>query len=118
MAFNWTVPTRESLEQVFVEKGADTPSDIGTHDLAIANGYQWTGTSSTYGDLFHDRPREIIPWTLIQRNDGSGWYAGIELEHALFGLAALAATLSEFGEGRSGPEHAYALNDARRKNPK
>src|SRR5689334_10025216 len=52
------------------------------------------------------------------RADGESWYAGIELEHALFGLAALAATLSDFSEERSGPEHAYALQDARRQNPK
>src|SRR4051812_43252262 len=44
------------------------------------------------------------------RADGNGWYAGIELEHALFGLAALAATLSDFSESRSGSEHAYALH--------
>src|SRR5207248_697951 len=32
------------------------------------------------GDLFENQPREIIPWTLVQRNDAahSGWYGGIE----------------------------------------
>ena len=37
-----------SLEHLYVEKGSNTPSDHGTHVEAIANGYLWTGTSSTY----------------------------------------------------------------------
>jgi alpha-galactosidase len=80
LAFNWQVDPQAPLEHLFVEKGANTPSPVGTHQVALADGYKWTGTSSTYGDLREDEPREIIPWSLIQRKDAaqSGWYAGIE----------------------------------------
>ena len=80
LAFNWQVDPQAPLEHLFVEKGANTPSPVGTHQIALADGYKWTGTSSTYGDLREDEPREIIPWSLIQRKDAaqSGWYAGIE----------------------------------------
>ena len=80
LAFDWQVDSKQSLQQLFVEKGADKPSNIGTHRESIGVGFHWTGTSSTYGDLFESQPREIIPWTLVERNDAahSGWYAGIE----------------------------------------
>lgn len=80
LAFDWQVNPRDSLQQLFVEKGANTPSKIGTHEVQIADGFHWTGTSSTYGDLSDNQPREIIPWTLVETNDAahSGWYAGIE----------------------------------------
>lgn len=80
VAFDWQVDPKQALQQVFVEKGANTPSNIGTHDVSLTVGFHWTGTSSTYGDLFETEPREIIPWTLVQRNDAahSGWYGGIE----------------------------------------
>ena len=80
LAFNWQIDPKQRLQQMSVEKGANTPSNIGTHDVAIVDGFHWTGTSSTYGDLFENQPREIIPWTLVQRNDAahSGWYGGIE----------------------------------------
>ena len=76
---DWQIDPQAPLRNVFVEKGANTPSPVGTHDLAVNDGYRWTGLSSTYGDL-GDEPREIIPWTLVQRTDAiqSGWYAGIE----------------------------------------
>jgi len=79
LAFHWHLDPQVDLEHVYVEKGANTPSPIGTHEIALAEGYHWTGTSSTYGDL-GDEPREIIPWSLVQRKDAaeSGWYAGIE----------------------------------------
>ena len=80
LAFDFAIDPKNSLEHLFVEKGANTPSPIGTHDVPLADGYKWTGTSSTYGDTDERDPREIIPWTLVERNDGthSGWYAGIE----------------------------------------
>ncbi len=78
-SFDWQIDPRQSLDHLYVEKGANTPSAVGTHQVAIKEGYGWTGTSSTYGDL-GDEPREIIPWSLVQRNDAAqtGWYAGIE----------------------------------------
>jgi hypothetical protein len=80
LAFRWQVGPDTPLQQVFVEKGANTPSTEGTHIETVADGFHWTGTSSTYGDIFEYLPREIIPWTLVERNDAahSGWYAGIE----------------------------------------
>ena len=80
LAFNWQVDPGTHLEHFFVEKGANTPSPVGTHQVALAQGYHWTGTSSTYGDLNESDPREIIPWSLVQRKDAArtGWYAGIE----------------------------------------
>jgi len=79
LAFRWRVDPREALEHLFVEKGADTPSPVGTHQVPLSAGYRWTGTSSTYGDLRDNEPREIIPWTLVERKDTeTGWYAGIE----------------------------------------
>ena len=85
LAFNWQVDPQANLEHLFIEKGANRPSSIGTHQIPLNDGYQWTGTSSTYGDLSDNEPREIIPWSLVQGSpDGSkvgtqtGWYAGIE----------------------------------------
>ncbi|HZQ93951.1 MAG TPA: glycoside hydrolase family 36 protein [Candidatus Sulfotelmatobacter sp.] len=80
LAFDWQVDPKQALQQLFVEKGANTPSNAGTHQVPVGDGFHWTGTSSTYGDLFENQPREIIPWTLVERNDAarSGWYAGIE----------------------------------------
>src|SRR5450631_1837735 len=50
LAFDWQVNPQMPLQHLFVEKGADTPSAVGTHQAALAEGYHWTGTSSTYGD--------------------------------------------------------------------
>ncbi len=80
VAFNWRIDPQAPLEHFFVEKGANTPSLVGTHEIALNDGYHWTGTSSTYGDLNDSDPREIIPWSLVEVKDAarSGWYAGIE----------------------------------------
>src|ERR1700730_3381808 len=80
LASNWQIDPIGSLEHLYVENGANTPSPIGTHLVALAEGYHWTGTSSTYGDLSDDQPRETIPWSLVQTKDfaQTGWYGGIE----------------------------------------
>jgi len=78
-AFDWQVMPEIRLEHLYVEKGANAPSAVGTHKVDVADGYGWTGTSSTYGDIDESKPREIIPWSLVQRADSqSGWYVGIE----------------------------------------
>jgi hypothetical protein len=78
-AFDWQIAPQLRLDHFYVEKGANTPSSVGTHEVDIADGYRWTGTSSTYGDIDDNQPREIIPWSLVQRADSqSGWYVGIE----------------------------------------
>ena len=76
--FDWQIESRAPLTQLFVEKGANKPSSIGTHQVPVHTGYHWTGTSSTYGDIRTSDPREIVPWTLIEGANRSGWYAGIE----------------------------------------
>ena len=80
LSLNFRIDPKTPLEHFFVEKGANTPSPVGTHRVPLADGYSWTGTSSTYGDLSDSEPREIIPWSLVQKDDRSrdGWYAGIE----------------------------------------
>jgi alpha-galactosidase len=80
LSLNFRVEPKNRLEHFFVEKGANSPSAMGTHRILLNDGYRWTGTSSTYGDLSDSEPREIIPWSLVARDDHahSGWYAGIE----------------------------------------
>jgi len=80
LALNWQVDPHSALEHFFVEKGANTPSSIGTHQVALTEGYHWTGTSSTYGDLRESDAREIIPWSLVESKNAAqaGWYAGLE----------------------------------------
>jgi hypothetical protein len=48
------------------------------------------------------------------RVDGDGFYVGVVLEQALHGLAGLGEMLRGFADEPSGPEHAYAVQHARR----
>src|SRR5215471_17054938 len=91
--FDFSVGT-EDLKQFFVEKGADTPSRVGTHDVALENGYGWEGTSSTYAHAAEGGAREIIPWFLVRRLNAEqdGWYVGIEFSGRT--RLALARTLN------------------------
>jgi hypothetical protein len=79
-AFDWETSSQDKLEQFYVEKGADTPSPVGTHVVQVPQGYEWEGTSSTYAQPRPGEAREIIPYFLVQRTDEpqSGWYVGIE----------------------------------------
>lgn len=107
--FDFAVAAAEDLKHVFVEKGADTPSDEGTHYAALQTGYTWEGTSSTYAHPAKGQAREIIPWFLIERtNKGrDGWYVGIEFsgrtrlavrrdDNSLHGAAGLNPSPSPF----------------------
>ncbi|HXS76151.1 MAG TPA: glycoside hydrolase family 36 protein [Terracidiphilus sp.] len=69
-----------AIDQLYVEKGANTPSDVGTHLNTVKNGYRWTGKSSTYALPTPGEPREIIPGEFVFEHDGKqrGWFAGIE----------------------------------------
>ncbi|HEY6447612.1 MAG TPA: alpha-galactosidase [Acidobacteriaceae bacterium] len=80
LALGFAVPSDANLRQLYVEKGAGAPSDLGTHLLSIDPGYTWTGRSSTFAHPIHDEPREIIPYTAVFRAnpESSGWFAGIE----------------------------------------
>jgi hypothetical protein len=78
--FDWRIPSQAPIEHWYVEKGAGTPSPVGTHQEKPADGYRWIGTSSTYAHPAEGEPREVIPWMFVQ-NAGepqTGWYAGIE----------------------------------------
>jgi alpha-galactosidase len=78
--FDWLLPARERLEQFYVEKGADTPSDAGTHLVPVVEGYSWEGTSSPYAQPRPGEAREIIPYVLVEHATAvrAGWYVGIE----------------------------------------
>ena len=77
--FDWQIDF-EPLERFWVEKGADTPSAIGTHRDPLRGGDSWTGTSSTYARPRAGQPREMIPYVLIEEpgEPNRGWYLGIE----------------------------------------
>jgi len=81
---NFPVSAAQDLRNLYVEKGADTPSAIGTHEERIADGYNWTGKSTTYAHPVPGEQREIIPAEIVYSANGaqndaeSGWYAGIE----------------------------------------
>jgi hypothetical protein len=79
-AFEWQIAAQDKLEQFYVEKGADTPSAVGTHWAPVSDGYVWEGTSSTYAQPRPGEAREIIPYFLVERIAGTqaGWYVGIE----------------------------------------
>ncbi len=78
--FDWQVAPQTQLAHVYIEKGAGSPSAEGTHEVSLAAGYKWTGTSSTYAHPAEGEPREVIPWLLVESKDHSrsGWYVGIE----------------------------------------
>ena len=78
--FDFETPAKDQLGQFYVEKGADTPSNIGTHLESVPDGYEWEGRSSTYAQPRPAEPREIIPYFLVEQADGmqAGWYVGIE----------------------------------------
>ena len=78
--FDWNVDPRAPLERFWVEKGADTPSAVGTHLDLLRDGDTWQGTSSTYARPLPDLPREMIPYVSVEEPEGPrhGWYLGIE----------------------------------------
>jgi Melibiase/Glycosyl hydrolase family 36 C-terminal domain len=68
-------PTGQSLENIWVEKGAGKPSAIGTHRTRVDKDFSASLISTPYCD----EPRDAIPWTAIQDVTGQqGWYAGVE----------------------------------------
>ena len=78
--FDFQVDPNAAIEQLYIEKGAGTPSDVGTHLAQVASGYKWSGTSSTYAHPRSYEAREIIPWFLVENagQERDGWYVGIE----------------------------------------
>lgn len=80
LRFDMRCSPQQKLQHLYVEKGADTPSPQGTHLENIADGYRWTGTSSTYGFPQKGEPREVIPAEFVfdEGQARAGWFAGIE----------------------------------------
>jgi Melibiase/Glycosyl hydrolase family 36 C-terminal domain len=78
--FDWEVDPNSALQRFWVEKGADVPSSEGTHLDALRDGDTWQGSSSTYARPRPNRPREMIPYLLVDEpgSGGRGWYVGIE----------------------------------------
>jgi hypothetical protein len=71
---------QHKLRHLYVDKGADTPTPVGTHIEDLVEGYRWTGYSSTYGFPQKGEAREVIPAELVFNSDqpATGWFAGIE----------------------------------------
>jgi len=87
LRLNFKVPVRSVLENLYIEKGADTPSAQGTHLDSVTDGYRWMGRSTTYAHPIKGEQREIIPAEIVYRRSipgmavsdrDVGWYAGIE----------------------------------------
>jgi hypothetical protein len=80
LRFDWQVDPKTALQRFWIEKGADIPSPEGTHLDALTDGDTWQGTSSTYAIPKPNRPREMIPYLLVDESteDRRGWYIGIE----------------------------------------
>ena len=75
--FSWQVAPNETLQEMYIDKGAGKPTKIGTHAVNVPAGYRWQGMSSTYA--IDAPPREIIPWMMVEHpQTESGWYGGIE----------------------------------------
>lgn len=85
-SFDWKTVDTEPFEVLYVEKGADTPSKVGTHLVPMPDEYEWEGTSSTYaqplgdGGSNNNYAREVIPYMLVEGRNGiqTGFYIGIE----------------------------------------
>jgi hypothetical protein len=80
LQLRWRIPAQTQLLHFYVDKGAGEPTAHGTHEVNASEGYGWTGWSTTFAHPVPGRPREIIPYeaVLLPREDGRGWYAGIE----------------------------------------
>lgn len=78
--FSLAAESNAGFKHFYIDKGAGTPSAIGTHENELPVGYRWSGASSTYAHSANNQPREIIPWFAVQNTNRSqsGWYVGIE----------------------------------------
>jgi hypothetical protein len=79
LRFDWQIDPKTALQRFWLEKGADIPSSEGTHLDALTEGETWQGSSSTYAIPHPGRPREMIPYLLVDElSHRRGWYVGIE----------------------------------------
>jgi hypothetical protein len=76
LAVGLHAPAGHALEQWWVEKGAGTPTDQGTHREPLNPGKEQLLRCWPSG---RDTPRDAIPWTTVQDVDGHrGVYVGVE----------------------------------------
>jgi len=80
LSWSWRLAWGKSYEMLYVQKGGGKPSESGTAVIPLADAVRWTGDSSTYAREIDGRPREIIPFVLVQEKGSShsGFYVGIE----------------------------------------
>ncbi len=87
LRLNLHVRASTPINNFYVEKGADTPSDQGSHLDAVTEAYRWIGRSTTDAHPIDGQQREIIPAEIVYQKDAksssepgrqAGWYAGIE----------------------------------------
>jgi hypothetical protein len=80
LTWRWQLSKAREYQMLYVEKGGGKPGPIGTALEPIDDGLRWSGESSTYAREQAWRPREIIPFVLIQEKGSgqSGFYVGIE----------------------------------------
>jgi hypothetical protein len=80
LRFDWAIDPKAGLRRFWIEKGADIPSSEGTHLDELVDRDTWQGTSSTYTIPRPNRPREMIPYLLVEESAGDrrGWYIGLE----------------------------------------
>ena len=80
LRLNLPCPQQVNLRHLYVDKGADTPTAIGTHIEEVPTGYHWTGYSSTYGFPQKGEAREVIPAEFVfnSAKGHAAWLAGIE----------------------------------------
>lgn len=80
LILDFRMPKGAAINNSYVEKGAGTPSPVGTHLDTVGDGYRWTGKSGTYANPAAGEAREIIPAEFVYSSEKSqdGWFAGIE----------------------------------------
>ena len=80
LTWNWQLAPGKTYQMLYVEKGGGKPGPVGTALLPVPDGMHWSGDSSTYSREGASRPREIIPFVLVQEKTGgqSGFFVGIE----------------------------------------
>ena len=93
LRFAWSVPAGAKLDQIWIDKGASSAPETGTHRVDLAPDYRWRGESSTYAHPPKGAPREIIPYLNVVERDGTrSWYVGIEFS------GRTAMTLARYGD--------------------
>ena len=70
LRLDWHLQPDAHIESLYIEKGADAPSEQGTHLDTVAEGYRWIGRSITYAHPMKGQAREIIPAVIVYQSTG------------------------------------------------